>query len=214
MGFIKSFRQKRVTESEKILTVDNKNLLISQIQTDVSLVSFLSVISIFFIGALLPQFNSYDLSVKIPISFLILATFAFLFSGLILSNATHKVYEGNSRKVEKYLAHGYAISEYMGVFLFVLSVPLTISIITSDLYLKITTFFAAILGLSLYQLMGFSMLEEHFSRRYRLFAIITILFGVVLFISQAYAFYFTEIAVAFLIFILLITILAPIKSFQ
>jgi len=198
----------------KILTSENKNFLINQVQTDVSVISFFSVISVFFIGSLLPQFNSYDLSVKIPISFLIIALFAFLFSALILSNASPKINEGNPKKIEKYLAYGYSISEYMGIFLFVLSVPLVVSVVTSDFYLRVITFCAAILGISVYQLMGFSLLETHFSKRYKLFSVITILFGIVLFISQIYAFHFTVISIVFLLFILLITALAPVKNFQ
>ena len=201
-------------ETEKILNADEKNLLVNQVQTDVSLISFLSVISVFFIGSLLPQFNSYDLSVKIPISFLIVSTFAFVFSALILSNATQVINKGNKKRVERHLDYGYAISEYMGVFLFIFSVPLAISIVTSDIYLRIVTFCAAILGMGVYQLTGFSLLDNHFSKKHKLLSIITLLFGTILFISQVYNFYFVSISTAFLIFIFLITILAPIKKFQ
>ena len=197
-----------------MMSVEEKNFLLNQVQTDVSLISFLTVIAVFFIGALLPNFNSYDLSVKIPISFLIVAMLAFLFSALILSNAGSKISEGDAEKTEKYLTYGYAISEYAGVFLFVLSVPLVVSIITTDVYLRVVTFCAAMLGISVYQFMGFSLLRNHFSKKYRLFSIITVLFGIVLFISQIYSYYFTVISIVFLLFILLITALAPIKRFQ
>src|ERR1700728_1959775 len=126
-----------------MISPSEKNLLINQVQTDVSLISFLSVISVFFLGSLLPKFNSYDLSVKLPVSFLVVSTFAFLFSALILSNASQQIVAGNSEKTKKYLSYGYAISEYMGVFLFVLSVPIAISVITADPYLRFVTFGAA-----------------------------------------------------------------------
>jgi len=197
-----------------MMNAEDKNLLMNQVQTDVSLISFLIVISVFFIGSLLPKFNSYDLSVDIPISFLIVATFALLFSALILTNASQIIIEGDLEKVKKYLTNGYAISEYMGVFLFVLSIPLAVSIITSDFYLRIITFCAAILGIGFYQFMGFSLLERHFSKKSRLFSIIFILFGIVLFASQIYAFHFTIVSTAFLLFVLLITALAPLKNFQ
>jgi hypothetical protein len=193
---------------------EEKNLLMNQVQTDVSLISFLSVISVFFLGALLPKFNSYDLSVKIPISFLVIATFAFIFSALILSNATQEIVAGNAKKFEQHLAYGYAISEYLGVFLFVLSVPLAISIVTADPYLRIITFCTAILGIGVYQFMGFSLIGRHFSSTNKLFSVLVVLFGIALFFSQIYAFHFILIAVVFLLFILLITILAPAKSFQ
>ena len=197
-----------------MMTTDDKNLLTNQVQTDVSLISFLSVISVFFIGALLPQFNSYDLSVRIPISFLIVSTFALIISGLILSNASQKIIEGNSQKVKKYLAWGYAISEYMGVFLFIISVPLAMSIITADLYLRIITFVSAILGLGFYQLMGFSLLDNNFTKSSKLISILIILFGIALFVSQVLAFHFTLVSIVFLLFILLITCIGTIEKFR
>jgi len=193
---------------------DEKNLLLNQIQIDVALISFLMVISVFFIGSVLPQFNSYDLSVKIPISFLIVSTFSFLFSTLILSNAGGQVLDGNSEKLKKYLMWGYSISEYMGVFLFVLSIPLVISIITSDLYLRIITFSSAILGLGFYQFMGFSLLEKHFTKSSKMISAFIILLGIGLFVSQVLAFHFTLVSSIFLILILIITCLGPMERFQ
>src|SRR3989344_4670917 len=197
-----------------MMTTDDKNLLTNQVQTDVSLISFLSVISVFFIGALLPHFNSSNVLVKIPISFLVISTFAFLFSGLILSNSSQKIAQGDSEATQKYLTYGYAISEYLGVFLFVVSVPLALSIITSDLYLRVVTFCAAIIGLGVYQFMGFSLLEHHFSKTNKVFAMIIILFGVVLFLAQVYSFHFILLSIVYLCFIFLVTALAPVKKFQ
>jgi len=196
------------------MTTDDKNFLTNQVQTDVSLISFLSVISVFFIGALLPQFNSYDLSVRIPISFLIVSTFALLISGLILSNASQKIVEGDPKKIKKYLTWGYAISEYMGVFLFIISVPLAMSIITADIYLRVVTFLSSILGIGFYQLMGFSLLENHFTKSSKLISVLIILFGIGLFISQVLSFHFTLVSIIFLLFILLITCMGPIEKFQ
>lgn len=193
---------------------EEKNLLMNQVQTDVSLISFLSVISVFFIGALLPQFSSNNVLVKIPISFLVISTFAFLFSGLILSNSSQKIAQGNEEAIKKHLTYGYAISEYLGVFLFVVSVPLALSIITSDLYLRVVTFCAAIIGLGVYQFMGFSLLENHFSKRNKIFALLILLFGIVLFLAQVYTFHFTLLSIIFLCFMFLVTALAPVKKFQ
>lgn len=196
------------------MTVDDKNLLMTQVGTDVTLLSFLSAISVFFVGALLPKFDSLNLTVKIPISFLIVSTLAFFFSALILSNANQKIFAGNSAKAEKFLVWGYAISEYLGVFLFVVSVPLTISILTADTYLRIVTFSSAILGLGFYQLMGFSLLESQFTKSFGSLSILTLLLGVGLFVSQIFAFHFTLAAIIFLLYILFITCLDPIEKFQ
>ena len=197
-----------------MVTNDEKNLLLNQVQTDVSLTSFLSVISIFFIGALLPQFNSYDVSVNIPISFLVVSTFALVFSGLILSNSCQKIVQGDSKQIKKYLAWGYAISEYLGLFLFVISAPLAMSIITHDTYIRVVTFSSAIIGIGFYQMMGFSLLENHYTKSSKFIAVLILLFGVVLFLSQLFNFYFTVVSTLFLLFILFITCLGPVEKFQ
>ena len=197
-----------------MMTTDDKNFLLNQVQTDVSLISFLTVISVFFTGALLPQFNSYDPSVRVPVSFLIVSTFAFLFSALILSNAGQRITEGDAQKTEKYLTWGYIISEYMGVFLFIFSIPLAMSIITTDAYLRAITSFSVVIGMGFYQFMGFSLLESHFTKSSKLFSFLTLLLGVGLFASQAFAFHFTEASIVFLLFIVLVTCLAPVKRVQ
>jgi len=197
-----------------MITTDDKNLLMTQIGTDVTLLSFLSAISVFFVGALLPKFDSLNLTVKIPISFLIVSTLAFFFSALILSNANQKIFMGDSVRAKEFLMWGYAISEYLGVFLFVLSVPLAISILTADTYLRVVTFVSAILGLGFYQLMGFSLLESQFTKSFGWLSVLTLLLGIGLFVSQVLAFHFTPAAVIFLIYIFFITCLGPVEKFQ
>lgn len=109
---------------------------------------------------------------------------------------------------------GYAISEYLGVFLFAISVPLAISIITTDTYLRVVTFSSAILGLGFYQFMGFSIIESQFARSFKILSAFTLLFGVGLFAAQIFAFHFTLFAAIFLVYILFITCLGPIEKFQ
>lgn len=197
-----------------MITTEEKNLLMNQVQTDVSLISFLSVISVFFIGALLPQFNSYDISVKIPISFLVVSTFALLFSGLILSNSSQKIIAGDHKQIKKHLQWGYAISEYMGVFLFVISAPLAMSIITNDTYIRVITFSSAIIGIAFYQLMGFSLLENHYTKSSKTISVLIVLFGMLLFLSQLLNIYFTVVATLFLFFVFCITCLGPVEKVQ
>lgn len=196
------------------MNTEEKNFRLSSIQTDVGLLSLMTVVGTFFVGALLPKFNTFDLSIKIPISFLIISTFGFLFSALIIANATSKILANDEAELKRHLHIGYAISEYVGIYLFILSVPLIISIITDDIYLRSVTFLAAIIGIGLYQFMGFSLLNRYFPKNYNKYSVLTILFGVALFCSQIYVFHFTLIASIFLAFILAVTIVAPIKEFK
>lgn len=196
------------------ITKENKSLYVGQISADITLISFLALITVFFIGSLLPQFNSYDLSIKIPISFFIISTLGLLFAGLILSNANQKITQDDFSEAERYLKYGYSFSEYIGVYLFVISIPLIVNIISTDFYLRTVAFLAVILGMAFYQFMGFSLIKDHFSRSNKLFSIITILLGVILFFSQIYNFYFIAISIIFILYILFITALAPMKEFR
>jgi hypothetical protein len=191
---------------------NNKSHYISQIGTDVSLISFMAVISVFFNGALIADFNSYDLFIKVPLSFLIISTFGFIFSALILSNTVQEIINNNFEKAKKHILYGYAISEYLGVYLFILSVPLLVNIITTDFYLRIVTFCSALIGIGFYQFMRFSILEHHFPKTYKLFSCLIIIFGLLLFFAQTLKVYFVEISLIFIVFLLLLTYLAPSKN--
>jgi len=193
---------------------EERGLYISQIQTDVSLISFLAVISVFFLGSLLSKFDSYDAVIKIPISFLMISTFGFLFSALILSNTVSEIIKENSEKVKKYILYGYIISEYFGVYLFVLSLPLTVNIITTNFYLEVVTLISTLAGLAFYQFMGFSVLERHFPKNYKIYSAMVILFSVLLFTAQLSRVFFVEISIIFLLFIILIAFLAPREEFK
>src|SRR6185436_12426042 len=116
-----------------------KSHYLDQISIDVGLLSFMTAVTIFINGLLLTRFDSYSVFIKVPIAFLVLSMLGFLFSSLIISNTSQNVIDNKIDKNKKHTLYGYAISEYIGVYLFVLSVPLAVNVITSDLYLRIIT---------------------------------------------------------------------------
>jgi|TARA_Y100000034_G_scaffold14463_1_gene15128 hypothetical protein len=191
-----------------------QKLYLEQIDTDVSFFSFMTIAVIFFTGLLLTNFDSYDLLIKVPISFLIISIFAFLYPALILANTSQKIISGEIKHVKRHLLYGYTISEYLGIYLFILSLPLIINAFTSDLYLRMTTLLSSLIGLIIYQFLHFSNLEIHFPKKYKIFSIIMIIFGLLLFISQAYNFYFVPVAIVFLSFIIFITYSSVKENFQ
>ncbi|HLC56593.1 MAG TPA: hypothetical protein VJJ23_05130 [Candidatus Nanoarchaeia archaeon] len=180
----------------------------TQIQTDVGFNGFMTAVVVFFVGLLITQFNSYSLTIKIPISFLIISTFGFLYSTLIFSNAAEEV---SQHKVEKFRRHtflGYIISEYLGVYFLILSIPLVINVITNDLYLRIVTIIFSLAGLAIYQFLHFSILERHFNEKYKAFAWIIFIFGLILFLSQIKNLYFVQTSIGFILFMLIVIYLA------
>lgn len=184
------------------------SLLQTEVQTDVTFTSFMVAVVTFFTGLLITRFEAYDISIKIPISFLIISMFGFLYSTMIFSNAAEEVTKGNAVKCKQHLLLGDILSEYLGVYLLIISIPLIINVITTDTFLRYVTLVSSLAGLAIYQFSHFSVIERHFRERYDVFSFLIVTFGLGLFVSQTYAFYFAPFALVFLAFVLSITYLA------
>ncbi len=184
----------------------------TQIGTDVSFASFLTAVVMFFTGLLLSQYDSFDVLIKVPISFLIISTFGFLYASLILANASSEVSKENKEKYKKHVLHGYILSEYIGVYLLILSIPMIINAVTHDAYLRIVALTSSLIGLFIYQFSHFSILERNFKKSYKLIASVIILLGIGLFFAQVYNFYFIPFSLFTLFFVLLIAYLAKRKT--
>ena len=187
---------------------DTLGLYQTEVQTYVSFTSFMTAVVVFFTGIILTQLKSYDITIKVPITFLIISMFGFLYSTLIYTNAAADVRERKIEKADKHILFGDILSEYLGIYLLVFSIPLVINVITTDEFLRVVTFLSSLGGFAIYQFSHFSVLERHFKNDHKKLSSIIILFGFLLFISQIYAFYFVEIATLFIVFILCITYLA------
>lgn len=180
-----------------------------EIQVGVTLTAFMTGVTIFFTGLLLTKFDSYDLSIKIPILFLIVSTFGFLYSTLIFGNASAQLSRLDHRKFDKFMLVGDYISEYFGVYCLVLAIPLVINIITQDLFLRWATLLVVLSGLILYHSGGFSIMERNFQRLHRLFISIIVLLEIFAFYTQIYLReYFLYISLVLLAFITFLAYLA------
>ncbi|MEK6891143.1 MAG: hypothetical protein AABX03_03310 [Nanoarchaeota archaeon] len=190
---------------------DNFELYQTQVQTNVSFTSFFTAVVIFFVGLLITKFDSYDILIKVPIALLIISVFGFLYSTLIFANASEEASQRRYNKLKKYLFLGDILSEYLGIYLLVLSIPLVINVVTNDIFLRIITILSSLIGLAIYQFSHFSVLERHFGKANYLISTLIILFGIILFISQIYNYYFIQVSIAFIVFILLIVCISYIK---
>jgi hypothetical protein len=191
---------------------ENAQNYLSQVQTDVGFTSFMVAAVIFFNGFLITRFDSYNILIKIPVSFLIVSTFGFLLACLILANTADEINKNNFKKAESHFFYGYIISEYIGVYLLILSIPLVINIVTSDLFLRILTISASSLGLIVYQFSHFSIVETHFKKSYNLISSIVILLGILLFLTSLIGKYYVLMAILTLSFLIYIAFLATRQS--
>ena len=180
----------------------------TEVQTYVSFTSFMTAVVVFFTGLILTQFKSFDILIKVPVTFLIVSIFGFLYSTLIYTNAACDVREGKLEKANKHILFGDILSEYLGIYLLVFSIPLVINVLTTDTFLRMVTLLSSIGGFAVYQFSHFSVLERHFKNDHKKLSSLIILLGFLLFTSQIYAFYFVEISMLFIVFILGITYFA------
>lgn len=134
---------------------------ISFVSLDVSICSFMMAVSTFFTGFLIANYNSFDETVRIPILFLIIATFAFLYTSNIFGNASGEIMSGNIEQANKHAAVGTVISEFLGIYLLVISIPLAINALTNDSFLRISVFIVSIIGLFAYNVSKFSVIKRY-----------------------------------------------------
>lgn len=165
----------------------NKNQELSyEIEVGVTFSSFMSAVTLFFTGLLLAQFKSFDPTIKIPLLFLIISTFSFIFSASIYSNAGVEVTAHRFEAVHKYLSYANNILEFLGLYLFILATPLVVGAVTKDSFLRIATIVIALTALGLYSQSDFSILHKEVpNKNYKLtITFLIILFGLALYFSQ------------------------------
>jgi hypothetical protein len=183
----------------------------NEIQTGVSVTSFMTAVTIFFVGILISKYDSFDNSIKIPILFLIISTFGFLYATLIVSNGSIEINSKNFSlsRFNRNMHIGDIIGEYLGVYLLVLSIPLVINAITQDVFLRYSKLLASLAGLIVYHISGFSILSHHFKKRNNFIFLVIVIFELALFFTQFnLENYFVIIASALVLYLCLIAILA------
>lgn len=183
-----------------------------QVQTYVSFTSFMTGVTVFFTGLLLTSYDDYDLTIRVPIAFLIISIFGFLYATLIYTGTAEEITNEREREFRRSMSLGDTLSEYLGVYLLVLSIPLVVNVISGDPFLKVVAIAASLLGLAIYQASGVSMVKRHFGRGYRAVSVIFLAFGAALFASQLYDAYFSVMATIFILFILVATYVAVRKQ--
>lgn len=137
--------------------LDNHNW---EISVGVTFASFMSAVTLFFAGVVISQYKSFDPSIRVPLLFLIVSTFSFIFSASIYSNAGLEVTARKPKLVRKYLVYANSLLEFCGLYLFIIATPLVIGAITADEFLRLATIVIASVGLFVYSQSNFSILHR------------------------------------------------------
>jgi hypothetical protein len=166
----------------------------NEVSIDISFSALFTTVTLFFVGLLIKEFppQEYGICSEIPILFLIISACGFLYATLIYANATgvslifkirgHKLKRKYAKKIwhhnkfEKCILLGTTISEYLGVYFLILSIPLVVNIVTENILLRVATLILVLSGVVVYHASGFSVMSRHFKcSHYRLLSIIIIL---------------------------------------
>jgi hypothetical protein len=202
--------------------LENKNQELSyEVSVGVTFASFMGAVTIFFSGVLIASFKTFDSTIKIPLLFLIISTFSFIFSATIYSNAGSEITQHNFKKVQKYLIYANNILEFLGLYLFLVATPMVIGAVTGNNFLRLSTVLVALIGIFLYSQSDFSILNKELkNKRVKLFlSILIIFFGICLYFSQKMAqvykfFGYDYVATFLLILMIIITVYFCSKSKQ
>ena len=141
----------------------DKQELDSEANVGIYISTFLGTVALFFAGILISRLQNFDSSLKIPILYLIVATFGFVFSAVIYANMVGA--KRLERKAEQsYIRLGNVISEYLGLYLFIAAIPMVVNAVTTDSFLRLTTLLVTMISLALYSVSPFSIARRGFSR--------------------------------------------------
>lgn len=143
----------------------DKDGLTGEVTVGVTFASLMSAVSLFFTGILVAQYSSFDKTIRVPLIFLIISTFSFIFAASIYSNASSEITLGKLKLVEKYMIYAKNIVELLGLYLFILATPLVIGAVTKDNFLRTSTIIIAIVGFGLYSQSKFSVLQKELSNK-------------------------------------------------
>ena len=159
-----------------------------EVSVGVTFASLMGAISLFFTGVLLAQYKSFDNTIRIPLLFLVISTFSYIFSASIYSNAGTEITIDNIPKVKKYLVYANNIFEFLGLYLLILATPLVVGSVTHDSFLRIATILVALAGLTLYSLSDFSVLHKEVRSTFWKCVItgVFVLLGAMLYFSQRF----------------------------
>jgi GNAT superfamily N-acetyltransferase len=132
----------------------------SEVAVGVTYSALMSAVALFFTGILISQYESFNQTIKVPLIFLIISTFSFIFAATIFNNAGTEITLNKIKFAEKYMVYAKNIMELLGLYLFILATPLVIGAVTEDNFLRYVTIIVAVTGFTLYSRSRFSVIQK------------------------------------------------------
>lgn len=190
----------KVEQKEDVIQIQN-DVVIS-----VSFSSTFTAVTTFFTGLLITKYTNLDPSMDIPILFLIISTFGFLYATLIYSNSSGLIIHSRVTRSKHSIKLGNVLSEYVGVYFLVLSIPLIINVVTKDSFLQFATALVDMAGLFVYHVSEFTIMSRNFHKFHFTFLFfIYILEGLLLMTQFSNRLFFELISTILIIFLFTLT---------
>lgn len=128
-----------------------------------TLCAFLGTACLFFTGLVILNLNSLPFVVQLPVIYLVVSAVAFIISAVIYSNVSGANEQFISRSSMIQMANW--TSEYPGIYLFLIAIPLIILGVTQNAFVQYATAVSCYGGLLLYSTSHFSLDHRRFSSR-------------------------------------------------
>lgn len=136
--------------------------------TAVTFCSFMAATSTFFVSILMGYLGDgtgIGLSLKVPVTLLIISMVEFLFSAILYMESMGSLTWSNSARYVRLSETAAVLSEYFGVFPLVASIPLAINAFLMDPFLRGVAFLACFSALALYELRGLSVTHTFLGKK-------------------------------------------------
>lgn len=198
----------------------DKDGISSEVSIGITFASFMSAVTLFFTGILIASYSSFNSTIKIPLIYLIISTFSFIFAASIYLNAATEITLNRLKIVEKYLIYSKNIVELLGLYLFVLATPMVIGAVTKDSFLRTVTILVTLIGFLLYSQSRFSTLAKELTRtNKRAFSFFIVILALCLYLAQlsanhGNALLYNSIAIVLLALITSLTVYFSLQSKQ
>lgn len=145
------------------MRTNDKNDLYQNAVIGLTLAGFLGTAALFFAGLLITQVNSFNNSIRLPIVYLICCTVGLVYAAIIYANIAGHTKDEAWGLADRHNHYANVISEFVGVNVFLLSMPMVINAITKDMLIRVTVSVVILLSLFVYTNSVFSILSRIYS---------------------------------------------------
>ena len=179
-----------------------------EVNTGVSFGGLFSTLTVFFTGLLISNYASFPIQVRVPLLFLIISTFGFIYMTLIYANASGKLTTKEIGNCGKAIETADILGEFMGVYALLISIPLVIPIVTDDKFLVGAVLIADVVGMFVYHMSGYSIIQKYYPKNHLIIMTIMVMLmiSILVLLKSDYQGYLLSLVTVTIMFLIMVTI--------